>query len=46
MKIEFSNIDWKTKFKDSDNNISKQWEILNTELKLLEENTYHKKRNL
>ena len=37
MRIEFSNIDWNTKFKDSDNNEDRQWEILKTELKLLEE---------
>ena len=37
MRIEFSKIDWKTKFKDSDTNINRQWEILKTELKLLEE---------
>ena len=42
MRIEFSKIDWKTKFKDSDTNVNRQWEILKTELKLLEENTYHK----
>ena len=37
MRIEFSKIDWKTKFKDSDTNLNRQWEILKTELKLLEE---------
>ena len=42
MRIEFSKIDWKTKFKDSDTNVNRQWEILKTELKLLEEKMYHK----
>ena len=37
MRIEFSKIDWKTKFKDSDTNVNRQWEILKTEFKLLEE---------
>ena len=36
MRIEFSKINWKTKFKDSDTNVNRQWEILKTELKLLE----------
>ena len=31
MRIEFKKIDWKTKFKDSDNNVNRQWEILKTE---------------
>ena len=37
MRIEFSKIDWKTKFKDSHTNVNRQWEILKIELKLLEE---------
>ena len=37
MRIEFSKIDWKTKFKDSNTNVNRQWEILNTELEILEE---------
>ena len=37
MRKEFSNIDWEFKFKDSDNNVNRQWEILKTELNLLEE---------
>ena len=28
IKIEFSKIYWKTKFKDSDTNVNRQWEIL------------------
>ena len=37
MRIEFSKIDWKTKFKHPNTNLNRQWEILKTELKLLEE---------
>ena len=37
IRIEFSNIDWKTKFNYSDKNINKQWEIMKTKLNLLEE---------
>ena len=28
MRVQFSKIDWKTKFKDSDANVNRQWEIL------------------